>query len=209
MRYFLWHVSTFVPIIAKVLVAPWGLKVAWCMYLFFTYILLEHRKFNGHPVSTFANLQRQSEVCMILGLFLCYWVSPVLSALPFTLILWGRYIHVDELSFSLIFFLLIRFDVLQIILVMLSIMTILLDTEEIQENPTAWHRGCQRRIMFRGVQVFCLTCAYETAYSRLVLLFAFTLLKIAVYLYAVPDCPDRVVHEGRPVKLLQGKTHSI
>ena len=83
MRYFLWHVSTFVPIIAKVLVAPWGLKVAWCMYLFFTYILLEHREFNGHPVSTFANLQRQAEVCMILGLSLSYWVSPVLSALPF------------------------------------------------------------------------------------------------------------------------------
>ena len=210
MRYFLWHVSTFVPIVAKIMIAPWGLKVPWLMYLFFTYILLEHRNFNGYPVGVFANLQRQAECCMILGLFLSYWISPLLAALPFLMITRAKGIQVDELSFSGMFFLLIRFDVVQIVLVILSIMTILLDTEVVQDNPTSWNRGCQRRIMFRAVQVMCITCAYEELYTRIVLTGAFTLLKVAVYLYAPPDCPDRIVNiAGDPVRLLQGKRHRL
>ena len=49
MYYFLLHLTSLVPILAKVLVAPWGLKVSWLIYLFFTYVLLEHKPFNGHP----------------------------------------------------------------------------------------------------------------------------------------------------------------
>lgn len=210
MRYFLWHVSTFVPIVAKILIAPWGLKVPWLMYLFFTYILLEHRTFNGYPVAIFANLQRQAECCMILGLFLSYWVSPLLAAVPFLLITKAKGIQVDELSFSGIFFLLIRYDLFQILMVMLSIMTILLDTEVVQDNPVSWNRGCQRRIMFRAIQVLCITCAYEEVYTRIVLLVAFAMLKVAVFLYAPPDHPDRVVNvAGDPVRLLQGKSHRL
>lgn len=180
------------------------------MYLFFTYILLEHRNFNGYSVAIFANLQRQSECCMILGLFLSYWVSPLLASIPFLLITKAKGIHVDELSFSGMFFLLIRFDVVQIVLVILSIMTILLDTEEVQDNPTSWNRGCQRRIMFRAIQVMCITCAYEELYTRIVLIVAFTLLKVSVYLYAPPDHPDRIVNvAGDPVRLLQGKSHRL
>ena len=210
MRYFLWHVSTFVPIVAKILIAPWGLKVTWLMYLFFTYILLEHRQFNGYPVATFANLQRQAECCMILGLFLSYWVSPLLSSVPFLLITRAKGVEIDELSFSGMFFLLIRFDLMQIILVMLSVMSILLDNEDVQDNPTSWNRGCQRRIMFRAVQVMCITCAYEDIYTRIVLVGAFSVLKAAVYAYAPPDHPDRIVNvPGDPVKLLQGKSHRL
>ena len=180
------------------------------MYLFFTYILLEHRQFNGYPVATFANLQRQAECCMILGLFLSYWVSPLLASVPFLLITRGKGIQIDELSFSGMFFLLIRFDLLQIILVMLSVMSILLDHEPVQDNPTSWNRGCQRRIMFRAVQVMCLTCAYEDIYTRIILLGAFALLKCFVFLYVPPDVPDRVVNvEGDPVNLLQGKSHKL
>ena len=210
MRYFLWHVSTFVPIVAKIMIAPWGLKVPWLMYLFFTYILLEHRKFNGYPVATFANLQRQAECCMILGLFLSYWISPLLASVPFLMITKAKGIHVDALSFSGMFFLLIRFDLVQIVLVIISIMTILLDTEVVQDNPTSWNRGCQRRIMFRAVQVMCIMCAYEDLYTRIVLIGAFALLKGAVYLYAPPDHPDRVVNvPGDPVQFLQGKSHRL
>ena len=211
MRYFLWHVSTFVPIVAKIMIAPWGLKVPWLMYLFFTYILLEHRNFNGYSVGVFANLQRQAECCMIMGLFLSYWVSPLLASIPFLLITKAKGIQVDELSFSGMFFLLIRFDLVQIVLVMLSIMTILLDTEEVQDNPTSWNRGCQRRIMFRAVQVMCITCAYENIYTRIVLVRAFSMLKVAVYLYAPPDHPDRIVSvAGDPVRCCkQGKSHRL
>ena len=210
MRYFLWHVSTFVPIVAKILISPWGLKVPWLLYLFFTYVLLEHRDFNGYSVATFANLQRQAECCMILGLFLSHWVSPVLAAVPFLLITRAKGIHIDELSFSGMFFILIRFDLLQILLSILSIMSILLDTEAVQDNPLAWNRGCQRRIMFRAIQVMCITCAYESLYTRSVLIGAFALLKCAVYLYVPPDVPDRVVNVvGDPVKLLQGKSHRL
>lgn len=202
--------STFVPIVAKILISPWGLKIPWLMYLFFTYILLEHRKFNGYSVGTFANLQRQAECCMILGLFLSYWISPILGAVPFLMITKAKGIQVDELSFSGMFFLLIRFDLFQIVTVMLSIMTVLLDNEPVQDNPTSWHRGCQRRIMFRAVQVMTITCAYEDVYTRVVLIIAFSLLKSAVFIYAPPDHPDRVDNvTGDPVRLLQGKSHRI
>lgn len=202
--------STFVPIVAKILIAPWGLKVPWLMYLFFTYILLEHRNFNGYPVATFANLQRQAECCMILGLFLSYWVNPMLASLPFLLITKAKSIHVDDLSFSGMFFLLIRYDLLQIVLIMLSIMSVLLDTEEVQDNPTSWNRGCQRRIIFRAIQVLCVTCAYDDLYTRVVLIGAFVVLKIAVFIYSPPDHPDRIVNvAGDPVKLLQGKAHRL
>ena len=180
------------------------------MYLFFTYILLEHRNFNGYPVATFANLQRQAECCMILGLFLSYWVNPILASVPFLLITKAKNIHVDDLSFSGMFFLLIRYDLLQIVLIMLSIMSVLLDTEEVQDNPTSWNRGCQRRIMFRAIQVLCVTCAYDDLYTRAVLIGAFVVLKIAVFIYSPPDHPDRIVNvAGDPVKLLQGKAHRL
>ena len=202
--------STFVPIVAKILIAPWGLKVPWLMYLFFTYILLEHRNFNGYPVATFANLQRQAECCMILGLFLSYWVNPMLASFPFLLITKAKSIHVDDLSFSGMFFLLIRYDLLQIVLIMLSIMSVLLDTEEVQDNPNSWNRGCQRRIIFRAIQVLCVTCAYDDLYTRVVLIGAFVVLKIAVFIYSPPDHPDRIVNvAGDPVKLLQGKAHRL
>lgn len=210
MRYFLLHVTTFVPIFAKVLTSHWGLKLAWLMYLFFTYILLEHKRFNGHAVKVFANLQRQAECCLLLGLVLGHWVSPLLSSLPFLLILHGRHLQVDYLTYSSLFFLLVKYDFVQIYLVMLSMMCALLDVEEVQETPEGWHRACFRRVMFRGVQVFCLMSAYETTYVRSILFVAFVFLKALAWVYATRDCPDRVEHRaGDPVNLLQGRKHFL
>ncbi len=210
MRYFLLHVTTFVPICAKVLTSAWGLKIAWLIYLFFTYILLEHKTFNGYPVHVFANLQRQAECCLMMGLFIGYWVSPLLSSLPFLLILKGKDVRVDYLCFSSMFFLLIRFDLFQIYIVMLSMMCGLLDTEPVQETPQWWHRACLRRIMFRGVQVFCLMTVYEPLYVRCILFGAFVFLKVLAWVYAPVDRPDRVIcPEKDPVNLLQGKRHFL
>lgn len=210
MRYFLLHVTTFVPICAKVLTSHWGLKVAWLIYLFFTYILLEHKPFNGHPVHVFANLQRQAESCLLLGLVLGYWVSPFLSPLPFLLILYGRHFEVDYFVYSSLFFLLVKYDVFQIYMVMLSMMCALLDVEPVQETPQGWHRACFRRIMFRGVQVFCLTTAYETVYVRCILFGAFVFLKGLAWVYGSVDNPDRVVfREKDPVNFLQARKHFL
>ena len=210
MRYFLLHVTTFVPIFAKVLTSHWGLKLAWCMYLFFTYVLLEHKQFNGHPVHVFANLQRQAECCLMLGLVLGHWLSPVLSCLPFLLILQGRLVYVDYLSYSSFFFLLVKYDLFQIYMVMLSMMCGLLDTEKVQETPEGWHRACTRRVMFRGVQVLCLMTAYESVYVRCILVGAFVFLKALAWVYAPTDRPDRVVClEKDPVNFLQGKRHFL
>ena len=210
MRYFLLHVTTFVPIFAKVLTSAWGLKITWLIYLFFTYILLEHKQFNGYSVHIFANLQRQAECCLLMGLVLGHWVSPILSSLPFLLILKGKDLHVDYLSYSSMFFLLIKFDLFQIYTVMLSLMCGLLDTEPIQETPQGWHRACHRRILFRGVQVFCLMTVYETFYTRCILTGAFIFLKLLAWVYAPVDKPDRVVcPEKDPVNFLQGKRHFL
>lgn len=210
MRYFLLHLTTFVPIIAKILTSDWGLKLCWLLYLFFTYILIEHKTFNGYPVRVFANLQRQAESCLILGLVVGYWISPALSSLPFLLILRGKGFEVDYLSYSLLFFLLIRFDLFQIYLVMLSMMCALLDTEKVEETIAGWHRASWRRIMFRGVQVLCLMTVYESVYVRCILVSAFAFLKVVVWVYAAEDKPDRVVClPGDPVNLLQGKRHFL
>ena len=209
MRYFLLHLSTFVPIVAKILLAPWNLKVAWLLYLFFTYVLLEHKSFNGHPVRVFHNLQRQAECCMVVGLCLSQWLP--LAPLPFLLLLRGRHVTVDRLQFGFVFFLLYRYDMVQIVLVTLSIMASLQDLDEgLADTPSKWHRACQRRLMFRSVQVLTLMLAYETWYTRSVLLVAFAGLKLVVWLYTIEDMPDKIeAVDGDPVKMLQGKSHRI
>lgn len=210
MRYFLGHVSTFVPIAAKILIAPWGLKVSWLIYLFFTYVLMEHKMFNGHPVRVFANLQRQAECCMVMSLCVSQWL-PSISSLPFLLLLKGRYVTVDHIHFAFVFFLLYSYDAVQIILVTLSVMSALLNQDEgVVDTPLKWHRACQRRLMFRGVQVLTLMMAYETGYRRFVLFLVFVVLKGVVWLYTTEESPDRVEgKEGDPVQLLQGKTHRL
>ena len=210
MRYFLGHVSTFVPIVAKILIAPWGLKVSWLIYLFFTYVLMEHKMFNGHPVRVFENLQRQAECCMVMGLCVSQWF-PSLSSLPFLLLLKGRYVTVDYIHFAFVFFLLYSYDAVQIFLVTLSVMCALLNQDEgVVDTPLKWHRACQRRLMFRGVQVLTLMMAYESGYRRFVLFVVFVVLKGVVWLYTSEETPDRVEgKEGDPVQLLQGKTHRL
>ena len=211
MFYFLLHLTTFVPVLAKILVAPWGLKVSWLIYLFFTYVLLEHKPFNGYAVKAFANLQRQAECCLIGSLFVAYWISPMLAPFTFLLLIKAKGIEVESLSYAFVFFLLFRFDLFQIGLVALSIMSALLqDTEPILATPDGWHRACSRRIMFRGVQVFTLISAYEGTYTRILLLIWSGLLKFAVFLYTPEDRPNNIEHkEGNPVKFLQSRRHFL
>ena len=211
MIYFLLHISSFVPIFAKILVAPWGLKLAWLIYLFFTYILLEHKNFNAHPIKAFANLQRQAECCLIGSLFVAHWVSPMLAPLTFLALIKAKRIEVDSLSYAFVFFLLFRFDLFQIGLVALSIMSALLqDTEPILATPEGWHRACTRRIMFRSIQILTLMSAYEGAYTRVLLVIWFVLLKFAVFIYTPEDNPSNIEHkEGDPVKFLQSRRHFL
>ena len=211
MQYFLLHITTFVPILAKILIAPLGLKVSWLLYLFFTYVLLEHKTFNGHPVKAFANLQRQAECCLIGSLFLAHWISPMLAPLTFLALTKAKRFKIDYLSFAFVFFLLFRFDLFQIALVALSIMSALLqDTEPILATPDGWHRACTRRIMFRSVQVLTLVSAYEGAYTRVLLVIWSVLLKAAVFVYTPEDRPSNIEHkEGEPIKFLQSRTHFL
>jgi hypothetical protein len=211
MLYFLLHLSTFVPILAKILVSSWGLKISWIIYLFFTYVLLEHKPFNGYPIKAFSNLQRQAECCLIGSLFVAYWVSSVLAPFTFLALIKAKGIDVDSLSYAFVFFLLFRFDLFQIALVAFSIMSALLqDTEAILATPDGWHRACTRRIMFRSVQVFALVSAYEGAYTRVLLVIWFVFLKIAVFLYTPEDRPSNIDHkEGDPIKFLQSRRHFL
>lgn len=211
MLYFLLHLTSFVPILAKILVSSWGLKISWIIYLFFTYVLLEHKNFNGHPVKAFANLQRQAECCLLGSLFVAHWVSPMLAPFTFLALIKAKGIEVDSLSYAFVFFLLFRFDLFQIALVALSIMSALLqDTEPILTTPDGWDRACTRRIMFRSVQVFTLVSAYESAYTRVLLFVWFGLLKFAVFLYTPAENPSNIEHkEGDPVKLLQSRRHFL
>ena len=211
MYYFLLHLTTFVPVLAKILVEPWGLKVSWLIYLFFTYVLLEHKPFNGYAVKAFANLQRQAECCLIGSLFVAHWISPSLAPLTFLALIKAKGFEVDSLSYAFVFFLLFYFDLFQIALVALSIMSALLqDTEPILATPEGWHRACTRRIMFRSVQVFTLVTAFEGAYTRVLLVIWFVFLKVAVFLYTPEDRPSNIDHkEGDPIKFLQSRRHFL
>lgn len=211
MYYFLLHLTSYVPILAKILVSPWGLKISWMIYLFFTYILLEHKPFNNYPIKAFKNLQRQAECCLMCSLFLAYWISPMLAPLTFLSLIKAKGVQVDSLSYAFVFFLLFRFDLFQIALVALSIMSALLqDTEPVLATPDGWTRACTRRIMFRSVQVFTLISAYESTYSRFLLVVWFFLLKIAVFVYTPEDRPSNIEHkDGDPVKFLQGRRHFL
>ena len=174
-------------------------------------MLLEHQPFNGHPVKAFANLQRQAECCLIGSLFVAHWVSPMLAPFTFLALIKAKGIEVDSLSYAFVFFLLFRFDLFQIALVALSIMSALLqDTEPILATPSGWHRACTRRVMFRGVQVFTLITAYEGTYTRVLLLICVGLLKFAVFLYTPEENPSNIEHkEGDPIKFLQSRRHFL
>jgi len=206
MRYFLLHVTTFLPLCAKLILAPWGLKIAWTMYLFFTYVLLEHKQFNGYPVTVFRNLQRQSECAMMLALPLAHWVSHWMAPFPFALVLWK--FDIDELVYSLFCFPMYKYDPIQILTVTLSVMSAHMYTDETVVGIEGWHRAVHRRIIFRFVQVTALTCAFESLRVRIVLLFASAVLKAMVWFQTEGENPSDF-KDDVPVRLLPGKRHRL
>ena len=135
----------------------------------------------------------------------------MLAPLTFLLLIKAKGVEIDSLSYAFVFFLLFRFDLFQIALVAFSIMSALLqDTEIILATPDGWNRACTRHIMFRSVQVFTLISAYESTYSRFLLVVWFFLLKIAVFVYTPEDRPTNIEHkDGDPVKFLQGRRHFL
>ena len=199
MRFLLLHVSSFVPIMAKVILAPWGLKLSWLLYLLFSYILIEHEKWNGYPVFVFENLNRIAELAMVMSLVVSYWVTPLLAPFCFLLVL--KKFDVDAIVYSLPCFLLYRYDIVQIILVTLGIMSAHLYTKEPITSHETWERAAWRRIGFRGVQVLMLMMAYERTHVRCILLGAFVLLKAVVWVYTKPDKPQDRNIPGDPVCL--------
>lgn len=208
MRYFLLHVSTYVPVLTKILLAPWGLKLSWSMYAFFTYILLEEKKFNGYDIDIFENLQKQSECAIMLSLFLSHWVSPLLAPLTFGFILWK--VQVDPLIYSLCAMLLYKYDMFQIIMVTLTIMSSHMYIKEPIVSIETWKRNVHRRLLFRGVQVFCLLICYEKNYVRLILALAFAVLKFIVYTYTPEEKFEDFPKESPgPVSFFHRKKHNI
>lgn len=208
MRYFLLHVSTFVPILTKLLLAPLGLKISWAMYLFFTYILLEEKKFNGYEIDVFENLQKQSECAMMLSLFLSHWISPLLAPFTFAIVLWK--VQIDPLIYSISAMLLFKYDAIQIFMVALCIVSSHMYVKEQIVSVETWRRNVHRRLMFRGVQVFCLLICYEKNYVRLIITAGFLLLKFIVFTYTAEEkIQDFPRDSTGPVSLFQRKNHHL
>lgn len=179
MRYKLLHYGTFVPVISRVLVDPWGLKVCWLFYLFCTYLLLERRCWNGYELKTWIVLQRSSETCLMLCLSIAANVSPWLAPCGFLAL------HVRSpwwLRHALCCFSLVRLDVCQLCCVGALLLS------ESAPRLSEWHGAVLHRLVTRCVQVTVLVLVYQSWWHQLTLLcFVFALKALS---FLVP-CADQ------------------
>ena len=181
MRFRLLHYTSFVPILSCAMVDPWGLKCSWLFYLFFTYLVLERNDWNGYPLSTWVQLQRSSETCMVFSLAIAHWFSPWLSPLAWLTLKLPRTVSA-ELVYVICCFALYSNDFLQMSFVFGMVVS------EYSRAPTNWRGAVHHRILTRCVQVSGLLLAYRSSSHRLVLVVFVCLLKALCFLLP----PDNV-----------------
>lgn len=179
MRFKLLHFTTFVPIFSRIVIDPLGLKIAWGFYLFFTYVLLEHKQWNNYSIRTWYNLQKQSEIAMIVALATQNWITHWIAPLGFLLI--AVQFDVKLIHYSIACLLLLDFDLFQMICVCSMIIVLMVKPHK------EWEKAVHYRIVSRYIQVTTLICAYQNLRTRLVLLLFSLLLKLAAYATAPDD----------------------
>lgn len=201
MRFRLLHYTSFVPILSCLIVDPWGLKFCWLCYLFFVYLVLERREWNGYSLGTWVVLQRCAETCMVFSLALSR-VSPWLSPLAWLLVKEPRR---TPFLYALCCFALYRDDPVQVGLLLGMVVA------EYSSPPSDWQGAVYHRILTRLVQVLGLTLAYRPGSHRLTLVVFVVMLKALCYLVR----PDNVSHarwwngETPAVLELQIKDHTL
>lgn len=216
MRYILLHFSSFIPLLARAMSS--SSKLVFACYFFATYVLLEQKPWNGHPVATWHHFQRRAEVALMWSMAVQYWggggwLVYALSLLPLALIPWK--VDVDAISYSVCCFALFRYNPVQILAVACMVVA------EHSKMPTQlyhksdWHRFAKHRVACRGVQLLALALCYQTTWQQCILVVVALLTKAAVWAYTLePDATGFDAHsEETPVKLhfdvYVQKTHTL
>ncbi len=186
MRFKLLHFTSFVPMLTRLFLDPYGLKLSWCLYLFCCYVLLEHRCWNGYSVATWYNFQRTAEVAMMLSLTLSAWATRYgygfLSVLaPFAFLLIPSKLQIRDAYYSLACLCLMDYDLFQMLSVGLMIIVGHLP------HQREWTKAVTRRVVVRAVQLTTLVCAFQPTSHRIVLVLFTLLLKAVVWYWGVPD----------------------
>jgi hypothetical protein len=202
MRFRLLHYTSFVPIVSCLLVDPWGLKLCWLFYLFFTYLVLERREWNGRSVGTWVALHRAAETAMVLSLVVARWVSPWLSPLAWLSL---KRPERTPLLYSVLVFALFDYDLLQMACILGMVLS------EYTRPPSDWQGAVYHRVLTTFVQVMSLVFAYRSLSHRLVLLIFLLLLKALVYVVPPDDVSKARWWNGELPAILQLniKTHRL
>jgi hypothetical protein len=202
MRFRLLHYTSFVPILSCLLVDHWGLKFCWLFYLFFTYLVLERKEWNGYSLGTWLSLHRAAETAMVISLAVSHWVSPWLSPLAWlTLKRSGR----PPLLYSVLVFVLYSNDPVQVACILGMVLS------EYSKPPSDWQGAVYHRILTTFVQVVSLVFAYRTWTHRLVLLTFMLVLKALVFVVPPDDVSKAGWWNGELPAILQLniKTHRL
>lgn len=216
MRYLLLHLSSFIPLLARAVND--GSKVVFACYFFATYVLLEQKEWNGHPISTWHHFQRRAEVALMWSMAIQYWGGDTwlvyaLSLLPLAIIPWK--VRVDAISYSVCSFVLFKYNPVQILAVACMVVAEHAKLPTQLFHKTDWHRLAKHRIGCRAVQLLGLALCYQTTWQQCVLVCVAALTKAAVWGYTIePDATgfDSFATET-PVKLHFGlytqKSHTL
>tara|TARA_B100001250_G_scaffold168772_1_gene145379 strand:+ start:2176 stop:2823 length:648 start_codon:yes stop_codon:yes gene_type:complete len=185
MRYALLHYSSFIPLAARALTGD--SKIAILCYFFATYVLLEHKPWNGYPISTWHDFQRRGEVALMWCMSLNYWLGHTwfsyLSLIPLAIIPWK--VHVDAISYSVSCFALFRYNPVQILAVASMVVAEQAKQKTQLFNEDDWHDQALHRVNCRGVQVLALTMCYQTTWQQCVTVLIFSIAKSVVWMYTL------------------------
>jgi hypothetical protein len=171
-------------------------------YLFFTYLVLERREWNGRSVGTWVALHRAAETAMVLSLVIAHWVSPWLSPLAWLSL---KRPERTPLLYSVLVFALFDYDLLQMACILGMVLS------EYTQPPSDWQGAVYHRVLTTFVQVMSLVFAYRSLSHRLVLLIFLLLLKMLVYVVP-PDDVSKAKWWNRELPAilqLKFKTHRL
>ena len=193
MRFRLLHYTSFVPIVSCLLVDPWGLKLCWLFYMFFTYLVLERKEWNGRSLGTWVALHRAAETAMVFSLALSR-VSPWLSPLAWLSL---KRPERTPLLYSVLVFALYSNDLVQVACILGMVLS------EYSKPPKDWQGAVHHRILTTFIQVMSLVFAYRTLSHRLVLLTFAICMKLLVFVVPPDDVSKARWWNGKLPAILQ------
>lgn len=161
--------------------------------MFFTYLVLERKEWNGRSLSTWVALHRAAETAMVLSLAVSC-LSPWLSPLAWLSL---KKPERPPLLYSLTCFCLYTNDFVQVACILGMVLS------EYSVPPKNWRGAVLHRILTTFVQVLSLVFAYRSWSHRVVLLIFMCVLKLLVFVVPADDMSKSRWWNGEVPAILQ------